>query len=455
MAPRPSHPALLWTAATLAMVVVLLAPTMWNGFPFVFADTGGYLARPFERTLELGRSAFYGAFLALGIRLDFWPNVVLQAILTAWVLVLTLRAHGLGSRPGLAVGLVVALALLTSLPWYVGQLIPDILAPLAVLALYLLAFRSPALRRVEAALLIALIAAAIASHMVVLALAVLLIGAFAVMRALASLLRLPPTRLSMPALAVAAGLVLAPLSNLMIAGTFAFTPGGTTFVFGRLLQDGIVARYLADRCPDPTLKLCTVRDALPSGGDDWLWGPDSALHKLGGWAAFEPEAGRIVRESLLIYPGEHLAAALAAAARQFVTLKTGDGIRSQDNHHALSVFRRLAPNVVDRFGASRQQHDWFDFTILNAIQVPLALVCIALLPLLVLAPRDHVSRSTAALALTVLVALIANAAICGVFSNPSDRYQNRLAWLAPFAVMVAALRLEPGRRPRRAAAPLP
>jgi hypothetical protein len=455
MSPRPSRPAWKWTAAALAMVAVLLAPALWNGFPFVFADTGGYLARPFERTLELGRSAFYGAFLAAGMPLDFWPNVGLQAILTAWVLLLTLRAHGLGGRPGLPVVLVIALAPLTGLPWYVGQLIPDILSPLAVLALHLLAFRAPALRPAETALLIVVIAAAIASHMVNIALLAVLLAAFAVIRALAPLLRTPRARLGVPALAVAAGLLLAPLSNLVVAGRFAFTPGGTTFVFGRLLQDGIVARYLADRCPDPTLKLCAVRDALPSGGDDWLWGPDSALHRLGGWAAFEPEAGRIVRESLRLYPGQHLAAALTAAATQFVTLKTGDGIRSQDNHHALAVFRRLAPSVVDRFAASRQQQDWFDFTILNAIQVPLALACIAVLALLVLAPRDHVPRSTAALAVTTLVVLIANAAICGVFSNPSDRYQNRLAWLAPFAVMVAALHLSQSRRRRLAAAPLP
>jgi hypothetical protein len=38
-----------------------------------------------------------------------------------------------------------------------------------------------------------------------------------------------------------------------------------------------------------------------------------------------------------------------------------------------------------------------------------------------------------------LIALFANAAICGVFSNPNDRYQSRIVWLAPFAVMIALL----------------
>jgi hypothetical protein len=82
----------------------------------VFYDTGGYLARPFEQTLEIGRSALYGAFLALGAKLDFWPNIMAQAALAVWLLVLTLRAHGLGNRPALALFVALALAVLTSLP---------------------------------------------------------------------------------------------------------------------------------------------------------------------------------------------------------------------------------------------------------------------------------------------------------------------------------------------------
>ena len=49
-------------------------------------------------------------------------------------------------RPATAVLIVVALTVLTALPWYTAQLMPDIFFPLAVLALHLLAFRRAALR---------------------------------------------------------------------------------------------------------------------------------------------------------------------------------------------------------------------------------------------------------------------------------------------------------------------
>src|SRR5215216_1367752 len=82
-------------------------------------------------------------------------------------------------------------ALLTSLPWYVSTLMPDIFVPLAVLALYLLAFRGAMLRRWETAALIALVAFAIASHMATLALSAILQVAFIGWRLLGARLRLP------------------------------------------------------------------------------------------------------------------------------------------------------------------------------------------------------------------------------------------------------------------------
>ena len=42
------------------MVLALMAPALWNGFPLIFPDTGGYLDRPVFGTLGLGRSALYG-----------------------------------------------------------------------------------------------------------------------------------------------------------------------------------------------------------------------------------------------------------------------------------------------------------------------------------------------------------------------------------------------------------
>ena len=74
----------------------------------------------------------------------------MQSALTVWVLALTLRAHGLGGRPLLLLGIVAALCLLTTLPWLTAILLTDIFAGLGVLALYLLLLRDETLSAARA-----------------------------------------------------------------------------------------------------------------------------------------------------------------------------------------------------------------------------------------------------------------------------------------------------------------
>jgi hypothetical protein len=422
-----------WIAAALLALMALLLPAFVNGFPFVFADTGGYLARPFERALALGRSALYGLFLAAGIPFDFWPNIMVQAGLTVWVMQIALRAYGYGGPLTLA-SLMVALAVLTSLPWYAGQLMPDILVPLAVIALHLLAFARDRLRKLETALLVAVVAVAMASHMSIVALVAALLVLFSLLRLLGRRLGPARPRVCAPIAAAVAGIALAIGSNLAIAGHFALTPGGSTFLFARLLQDGIVARYLGEHCPDPTIRLCAYRAELPVSADDWLWG-HGPLGALGGWEEFEPEGRRIIFKTIVSYPFMHIRAAAQATAEQLVTLATGEGLGSKDNWHARRVLQQYAPDTMMSFAASRQEHDAFEFGIVNFIHVPLALATTAMLPAFIVLYRRR-DPQLSLLAATVLFALVTNAAICGIFSNPNARYQSRIA---PLAVLIALM----------------
>ena len=65
--------------AALLSVLLLLTPALWNGFPLLQYDTGGYLARWYEGTLEVSRSTVYGLFLVALARPDFWPVVIVQS----------------------------------------------------------------------------------------------------------------------------------------------------------------------------------------------------------------------------------------------------------------------------------------------------------------------------------------------------------------------------------------
>jgi peptidoglycan/LPS O-acetylase OafA/YrhL len=132
--------------------------------------------------------------------------------------------------------------------------------------------------------------------------------------------------------------------------------------------------------------------------------------------------------------------------QQLVTLDTGDGVSPENHQHAEWALSERAPHAMARFRAAAQQRDRFDFTAINRVEVPIALAASALMPILVVLLRRR-RPALAALALSATLALLANAAICGIFSAPSARYQSRLAPIAPLAALIAVLDLR--RRSRQ------
>lgn len=431
----PSETIRLWLIPSALMMLALLAPALWNGFPLIFPDTGGYLSRPIEGTLTMGRSALYGWFLYISMPLLFWPVIVAQAATMIAVVLLALRSHGLGGRPWLTLGIVTMLSFLTSLPWFAAQLMPDILFPAAVLALHLLVFRTAQLNAAERLGLVALIATAVACHMAALGLCIGLVAALWLLSRI-QYFALPVPRIGYAAGAAAAGIALCLISNFAIAGSATFTPGGSSFLFGRLVEDGIAARYLGDRCPDPTLRICQYAKTLPANADDWLWGPDTAFYKLGGPAGFGPEATRIIVGSLQRYPLMHAAAAALATLEQFAKFKTE--ISFENNEPTFETFREDAPDLLAPLMQARQQTAPFDVAALNIVHVPVAALSIAALAAVFMFRRRlGLTPDVTALCLSILLALAINAAVCGVFSHPVDRYQSRLVVLAPFALALA------------------
>lgn len=428
---------LTWIAAAAAMIALMLAPAIWNGFPIIFPDTGGYFTAPMMRELANGRSALYGLFLGAGIPFAFWPSVAAQAALMAWLFTVTLRINGLGGRPWLALAIVAMLCVTTSLPWFAGQLMPDILFAALALSLYLLAYGDERLARWECWVLSGVVAFAMASHMAALGMGVAVLAAMALTQV--ARLALPRARMGFAALAVAAGVVLCPVSNLVLTGQFAFTPGGASFLFGRLVEDGIVSQYLRDRCPDPSIQLCEYKNEIQEDADSWLWWRGSPLYKLGGWEAYEPEAKRIIAATLTDYPAKHVTTAINAAIAQFFAFETEVGI--DDNQPTYVAIEEFVPQLYPAFLAARQQAEPFDVSPINKFHVPFGQLALAILACALILHRPFgLSPQARALGLTLFAALAANAIICGVFSHPVDRYQSRLVLLVPFAVAVIVAR---------------
>jgi hypothetical protein len=424
-------------AAAIAIPLALLAPAIWNGYPLLQWDTGGYLARWYEGYLVPSRSTVFGLYLHYGEHSRFWINLGIQALASLWLLQLTLRVLDM-LRPLRLIVISLALILATALPWLASTLLTDIFTGLSVLALFVLVLHGKRISTTEKCLLFAFIAFSAATHSATLAvlLGLCMLGWIArpFLRG-----RIAASGLIQGSFSLIAGAAMLLSANFALSGELAWTPGGYGVAFGRMLQDGIVTRYLREHCPQEKLKLCPYRNELPATADQFLWG-NSMFNTLGRFKGLNDEMQFIVRRSLAEYPAWQAEAALTATARQLVSVATGEGTNGWIPH-TYGIIERYIPAQLVPMRAAHQQRWQLDFTAINRLHVPVAfgsmLVAAAIFGHGLWRRRlDDI----ALLAATVSSAVLGNAFICAVISGPHDRYGARLAWVASFVVLIAAVR---------------
>ena len=436
MRARVADPAWVWMSA-VAIPLMLVLPALWNGYPLLQYDTGGYLARWYEGYLVPSRSTVFGLYLHFGEDSSFWINLGIQALATLWILQLTLRVFGM-ARPWPLAAISLALILTTALPWLASTLLTDIFTGLSVLALFILVVHGKRISNAEKCLLFAFTAFAAATHSATLAVLLGMCCAGWIARPFLRG-RIAVSGLAQGSLTIVAGAIMLLAANFALSGQLAWTPGGYGVAFGRMLQDGIVKQYLQDHCPQQQLKLCPYRNELPATADQFLWG-NSMFDKLGRFTGLNDEMGFIVTRSLAEYPLRQAEAAIVATAQQLVLVGTGEGNNGWIPH-TYGIIERYLPSQLAPMRAAHQQHWDIDFAAINRLHVPVALASmLAVVAIWGIAIWRRRLDDVALLAATVTLALLGNAFVCGVISGPHDRYGARLAWVATFAALIAATR---------------
>jgi hypothetical protein len=433
---RRTYSTSVWISA-IAIPLMLVAPALWNGYPLLQYDTGGYLARWYEGYLVPSRSTVFGLYLHFGEDSHFWIDLGIQALATLWILQLVLRVFGL-VRPSRLAVVSVALVLTTALPWLASMLLTDIFAGLSVLSLFVLVLHGDKISAIEKILLFAFTAFAAATHSATLAVLLgLCCAGFIARRWLGE--RIALAGLLQGSLTIVAGAAMLLSANYALSGQFAWTPGGYGVAFGRMLQDGIVTRYLHDHCLEQQLKLCPYRDALPATADQFLWG-HSMFDKLGRFQGLNDEMGFIVTRSLAEYPLWQTEAAAVATARQLAHVATGEGSNVWIAH-TYGIIEHYLPGQLAPMRAARQQRNGINFAAVNRVHVPVALASMLLVAAIFATAlwRRHFD-DLALLAATVSLALLGNAFVCGVISGPHDRYGARMVWIATLVALIAAIR---------------
>ena len=351
-----------------------------------------------------------------------------------------LIAPQLGLRSSLAVA--GALAALTSAPWYAAYAVPDIPAGITIagaLALTLFFDRLGIVLRLALVALIALCITTHGSHLPV-AFCVLVAGAVANF-----VLQHPSQRLAARSSLWFVSPVILAVAALLGTSYLAFgepslAPKRYPIQLARSVSDGPGAWHLRDHCATERYAICEIFGPNPPRRvGDFLWSENGVRNRATPeqMERIRAEESTIVRRAAMEYPVQQLSRSATNIFLQLFDFGTDD-----------LVFGERMIGGVDDPSVVRNRPDNLMLKTLSEAVIYLSFVASIFL-LFVLRPR---LRSVEVAAISVaLVGLLANAAVCGILSAVTDRYQGRVAWILPVLAIIIWLRVRAEATPATAA----
>lgn len=427
-----------FAVSTLLLLWVAIA----NGFPLMFADTGTYLRVGTEFYVPYDRPVTYGlAILPFHKLFGLWAVVIAQSLFATWLIDRVLRAI-FGTPPPYALpATIAALALLTGLPWFTGQIMPDMFAGVVILIAWLLLFGWDALARWERWALPALLVLIVAFHLSF----VPTLGAVAVVGAVAGWLLLRQTAFLKRGGIVLGAIVVAVLGlssfNLLTQGQFRPSVSSDAFLLARLLDGHMAQPTIVEMCRTRPMILCRQDHVLDPKADFpgqyYLWSVYPTL-KPAEIAQMPAEEKAVISATLHDRPGAVATMAIKGFGRLLTFARAGDGMDPYGPEMQVSQqIARHFPRSEAAWQASRQQHGS-----LRALAVvpdrTIGLIAALLNIAIVIMAIRRREPLIAGLGVMMIATLILNAFFCSVLSGVVERYQARVMWM-PMVTLAAAI----------------
>ena len=428
----------------LAGSAMLSSVAIFNQAPLVFADTLSYSTSAYEYEIPGFFSIFYSAFiLPFHQGYTFWPVVIVQAAILTHLIYLTVRTvtRRYVSMLG-ALAIIGALTIFTSLPWVVGEILPDVFAPVVLLGIFLLAFAPNRLSQAERIYVWFLTTFAISTHLSYVAVAGLMILVCIAIRML-FLKQLTGigawiAYLSLP-LAVAVGSLLA--VNLVSSQTLGLARNSNVFLLAKWIDEGPALAYLKKACPNAAYALCEHLSELEGKTHDELkWLGDSPFQKI-GFDELEPEAKKIVWGTLTEHPLEIVRRAIIDTGVQLSRFQAGEGLTKEfANWVGAHVEKVYGAGSGRPFIESKQAKGELPIIEIRYIHLT-ALILAAGIYLFLWFRRRSLTPEFSLLCFFVLAGIVTSAFVTGTLSGPYDRYLSRVVWLVCLVPLIGIFHL--------------
>jgi hypothetical protein len=398
-----------------------------------------------------GRSPYYSAALYMLIRIGgLWAPALVQAVLAStllWFAVIAVRQR---RSEALYYALTAALTLATTLPYFAGMLMPDVFAGFALLSLALLVLRTERWSTPGRFGLALLAGASFAMHATIpivsaVGLAAMALAAWYFKWRGAFTLNRVAWAAAPFVLAVFGSLAFGAASRIVLGDS----PRSPPFLMARVLADGPGRIYLKEAChPEPRFELCRFERNTFVTADDFLWGvePGVGVFNTVDYATrtrLQAEELRFVLGTLAAHP----VAQAEVSARHWLDQFLSFGVQTEFKQAALSWNRMSFEDTIPDQGARYRsglayrglfpfaQVDWLIWAGVIASAAWLGYRLSGADVRAELRRSRKETPSCGSLLVTagfvLVIVLVANAALCGILSGVSDRYQARMIWLAP------------------------
>lgn len=395
-----------------------------------------------------GRSPYFGVLLyASYLASDFWLFVLAQAGTAYGLILLGMRHFGV-DRPRQVVGVVLLLALATSLPYYVALLLADALAGFGVVAFLLLLTDRGEFALAPRLFAWAVLIASVVSHLTHIVMLAGMIGLLVLLRLAGKAPRLPWRALIPGIVCVAIGLASVMLTAAVVTRVMGKPPALVPLMTARFIADGPGERFIADGCGGRAFAACRLTHGSHPNSALFLWSHDPAngvflTASPADRAALSAEDTRFALAVLRAYPLEQGGMILWNSVRQLLTF-ADDGL-NQNCGPASDCLSALPPRTHARFDRSLSGRAlWPDRLMTGILYAAVALSAAVLAVRLRRVARGGPRGADLALwVVLVLTAMLICAVFGGAISEPQYRYQGRLIWMLPY---LAALTILVGRR---------
>ena len=424
----------------LSAALILTYPALWNRFPIILSDSGTYITTALNFITPWDRPIFYSYFIGwTDIYRSLWFVIFAQNILLAIMIWKVMRKFSPQfSVPGFFLT-ITALTSFTTMAWFSCQIMTDVFTSLLLLSLSLLLF-DKTIRTSEMIFVIVIFFFSCLVHYSHFLLAAGLVVSITLIKLIRrDLFQVRIRRLIMVSLITGLVFIFIPIHNFVKDGTFYFSKGSGMLFTSKLLENGLLKKYLDAHCGNDMSPLCAYKDQLPVWGPPFLYGPQSAANLM-GLAQAETECRRLNLRIAESYPLPLLLLSIKGGAINLFRLNAGTGIyRYDENTSPWNPIKEEDRTEFNQWNNSRQQGKNLDFTLLSIIQ-RISIFSTLIILLLSLNRKDLFAAWNPILisfARFVLLALILNALITGALASEyDDRYQTRIAWLVPLVVMI-------------------